>query len=179
MGIKKVAFVIAFDGFQPIEYRQPKKILEDAGIQVITVSTNSGSAIAADGSPAHVQVLLRNLIVNEYQGIFFIGGPGAIETLDTPSCYNIIKQAYAAKKLVGAICISTRILASAGILQGKRATGWNDDNKLEDFYQYYNVTYVPDDVVIDGTIITASGPSAAIQFGETILNLITNENGWG
>lgn len=179
MNVKKVAFVIAFDGFQPVEYHQPKKILEDADIQVVTASTNSGTALAADGSPAHVQVLLSGLIIEEYLGIFFIGGPGAIESLDNPASYKIIQHAYKTKKLVGAICISTRILASAGILNGKRATGWNGDNKLESIYNHYNVTYVPDDVVIDETIITAVGPSAAAQFGETIVNLLVTQNGWG
>ena len=42
-----------------------------------------------------------------------------------------MQQAYKAGKIVGAICYSPRILAKAGILKDKKATGWNDDHELE------------------------------------------------
>ncbi len=73
---------------------------------------------------------------------------------------------------MGAICVSTRILAHAQALKNKRATGWNGDNALGGIYKEYDVQYVPKDVVVDGLIITATGPNVAREFGEQIITLL-------
>ena len=169
---KKVLLVVAQEGYQQVEYNEPKKILEDAGINVVTASTMSGAAIAKDGSSTKVDVLLSNVDVSSYDGIFFIGGPGALENLDNEASYRVIKDAAKLAKPLGAICVSPRILVKTGILTNKRATGWNDDHELDSIFRAYNVDYVPDDVVVDGNIITAVGPQAAKAFGKAILDLV-------
>ncbi len=176
---KKVVLVVAFEGYQQAEYGEPKRLLEEAGVTVTTASNQLGAAIAKDGSTTPVDMLVQNINVDAYDAIIFIGGPGALDALDNESSYTVIKQAYRKQKIVGAICISTRILAKVGILQDKKATGWNGDQELETLYRAQNVTYVNQDVVVDDLIITAAGPAAAIHFGETIIRLLTAQNGWG
>lgn len=104
---------------------------------------------------------------------FFIGGPGAMDFLDNQTSYTLIKKTAEAKKPFGAICVSTRILAKSGVLQGKRVTGWDDDNLLGDILKSAGALYVKKDVVVDGNIITATGPSAAQEFGAQILSIIS------
>ena len=110
-------------------------------------------------------------MLSNYDGIFFIGGPGALEHLDNEKSYRLIKDAAQARMPFGAICVSTRILAKTGVLINKRATGWNDDGELNALYREYNVDYVPEDVVVDGNIVTAAGPHAAKKFGKAIVEL--------
>jgi protease I len=81
-----------------------------------------------------------------------------------------MKEADNANKIIGAICYSPRILAKAGLLKGKKATGWNDDNELEGIFNNYGVTYMPSHVVVDGSVITADGPMAATEFAQVIIN---------
>lgn len=169
---KKVLLVVAQEGYQQVEYGEPKKILEAADIDVVTASTLAGAAIAKDGSSTHVDILLDKVNASSYAGIFFIGGPGALEHLDNEKSYRLIKDAAKAMIPFGAICISTRILAKTGVLINKRATGWNEDGELDALYREYNVDYVPDDVVVDGNIVTAVGPQAAKAFGKAILDLV-------
>jgi len=123
-----VALIIAYKGFQPIEYQNTRKALEEAGITVHTVSTQLGEAEATDGSKVAVDLKLDRLIPGEYQGIAFIGGSGALEYLDNEISYAVIKKTINAAIPLGAICIAPRILAKAGILKDKKATGWDDDN---------------------------------------------------
>jgi len=80
---------------------------------------------------------------------------------------------------VGAICISTRILAKAGILKGKQATGWNGDGELAHVYQEHDVRYVNQSVAVDENIITATDPDAAQEFGEQVLAVLQNKKAWG
>ena len=80
----------------------------------------------------------------------------------------------------GAICVSTRILAKAGTLKDKRATGWDGDNELGGVYKEHGVTYVPEDVVVDGNVITATGPTVAKEFGQQVVAVLQNYKGsWG
>lgn len=172
---KKILLVIAYEGFQQTEYRVPKKILEEAGFTVTTASNKSGAAIAKDGSTTAVDITLDTVVPNNYQGIFFIGGPGALESLDNAKSYKILQQAHALGILIGAICVSSRILAHAGVLKLKSATGWDGDDKLAQLYQEHDVYYLPQPVVSDQQVITATGPSAASEFGQEIVRTLTKQ----
>ena len=63
-------------------------------------------------------------------------------------------------------------MAKAGILQNKKATGWNDDQEIDSLFKRHGVIYTPEPVVTDGTIITADGPMAATAFGQAIVKII-------
>ncbi len=178
MAQNTVVFVIAHQGYQPIEYSVPKKLLENAGFTVVTASNKSGTATAKDNSTTEVNLLVNDINIADYKGIFFIGGPGALEHLDNEASYRVIKKIAQIGKPFGAICVSTRILAKSGVLKDKRATGWDGDGELSDIYKKYNVNYVHEGVVVDGNIITATGPSVAHEFGERIIALLQEQNGW-
>ncbi len=173
MKTKKILLVIAHEGYQPIEYGKPKQILEDAGFQVITASDQPGVATATDYSTTTVDIVLDEVNVDDYAGIIFIGGSGCLEHLDNEISYRIIRKAVEDYKLLGAICVAPRILAKAGALNEKNATGWDSDGLLLGIYEQYNVSYLPEvNVVTDDVTITATGPKAAKDFGEEIVNLL-------
>jgi putative intracellular protease/amidase len=175
-----VLLVIASKGFQQIEYGVTKKMLVDAGFTVVTASDVSDKAIAKDGSKVPVDITLSQVRINNYQGIFFIGGPGTLEQLDNNTSYKILQEAALQHKPIGAICIATRILAKAGVLRDKYATGWNDDGLLDALYAENGVTFLPEEkVVVESNVITATDPSAAQQFGEQIVELLQSKQTWG
>lgn len=169
----KVLLIIANEGYQHIEYGIPKKILTEAGIKVETASDKAVPAIAKDGSTTTVDVTLDKVDPDLYDGIFFIGGPGALEHLDNEWSYRIIRHAAQNDIPLGAICISTRILAKAGIMTDHKATGWNGDDKLDELYKEYDVEYIKKNVVVDKNIITATNPDSAQEFGEQIVALLS------
>lgn len=194
MLMKTVLLIIAFKGYQPVEYGHTREVLEKAGIKVVVGSTELGTAQALPSKkhahvcddpgctkiaaqyPAYAQVNVDVLVSaanpEEYDGVFLIGGPGALEFLDNEIVYALMRKAAKTGKIVGAICISPRILAKAGLLQEKKATGWDGDNKLAGVFKEYKVMRVKKPVVVDGKIITADGPGAAIAFGEAIVQCI-------
>ncbi len=178
MSTKLVLFVVAHKGYQPVEYATPKKLLEQAGYKVVTASDQAGTSTATDDSETPVDIVLSKVNMDHYDGIFFIGGSGSLEHLDNQTSYNLIKKANAVHKVIGAICVATRILAKSGVLTGKSATGWNGDNELGAIYRQYNVNYVHEDVVVDDTIITAVGPEAAEKYGQNCLSLLQAQGSW-
>lgn len=174
--MKKVLLIIAHRGFQHTEYRVPRQMLEDAGMQVITASDNSGEARATDGSIQMVDIVLEDVNPATYDGLFLIGGPGALEHLDNQETNRIFNEAVVLDVVIGAMCISPRILAKANVITGKRATGWNGDGQLEQLFDQNNVEYVNEPVVIDKKVITACGPEAAEEFGKAMVNVFTSQN---
>ncbi len=170
--MSKVVLVIAHSGYQATEYEEPKRILEQAHHTVITASNKPGRATAHDGSSIKVDTTVNHIHVGDFDAIFFISGPGALENLDNKKSYEILKDTYLAGKPVGAICISSRILAKAGVLENRHATGWDGDKELCKVFSHYKVHRVKEDVVVDGKIVTAAGPHAAQEFGKAILTIL-------
>lgn len=168
----KILLVIASHGFQHIEYRVPKQLLEEAGFVVVTASDQDGVAIGKDGSEQAVDVELSQVDPKNYDALYFIGGPGALECLDNQESYRILNETMLLQKPYGAICVSPRILAKANVLIGKRATGWDNDGELAGIFANNNVEYIRQAVVQDGNVITANGPEAAAEFGKAIIQLL-------
>ena len=173
----KILLIIAQEGFQTKEYHDPKHLLEDAGHTIVTGSGKKGVAISNIGEKTVVDISLADISAGDYDAIFVIGGPGALQYLDTPQTMRIIKDAAACEEvLYGAICVSPRILAKAGVLSGKHATGWNGDGELPEIFSANNVIYDQRPVVVDGRVITADGPSSAEAFGRAISDSLKKNN---
>ena len=169
MATKRILMIVAHQGYQQVEYSIPRKLFEQSGVIVATASDALGEAVAKDGSTTAVDVVLENVTSAEYDGYIFIGGPGSLEHLDNQTSYELLQKVAEKKKLIGAICIATRILAKAGILHKRQATGWDGDSQLGELYRENGVYYAKQDVVVDDYIITATGPSAAREFAERII----------
>lgn len=194
MSVTTVLLIVASQGYQPIEYGHTRKVLEQAGFKVVVASDKKGTAYAnpdgdhakkcADercGKPTNendpyasvpVDVALSDVDASQYDGIFIVGGGGAMPFLDNQTTYKIMQKATELHKAIGAICISPRILAKAGLLINKRATGWDGDHKVATVLKQNGAHYTRNHVVTDGLIVTADGPAAAIDFGKAIVTVL-------
>lgn len=169
---KKIVLIVASQGFQPVEYFATKEVLEDLGHTVITACDKDGIAKSSQiGLETKVDIGLANLRVQDYDGIFIIGGPGAMIYLNNEIVYMIMNQAYQSGKLWGGICIAPRILVDAGLMIGKKATGWDGDGQLSDIFTAVGAYYIQNPVVADGALITANGPASAKEWGQKIADL--------
>ena len=171
---KKIVMVIAFRNFRDEEYFVPKKIFEEAGVEVKTASSQKGEALGADGGETMVDYLVRDVDPSNFNAIVFVGGPGCLQSLDNDDSYRLIQETVAHGVVLGSICISPVILANAGVLKGKKATVWSNAmnrNPIK-ILQEGGAIYQNKTVVSDGKIITGNGPSAARAFGEKVLEAI-------
>jgi protease I len=169
---QKALFIIAQKGYQPYEYDVPKKILEDVGIEVITASKQAGTCTAADQTTTGADVAIADVDVYDYDAIVFIGGPGAVGYQHDVQAHLTAQEAINRNKVLAAICIAPTILAYADVLEGKKATVWNQDGKSAEILTKNGAEFVNEAVVVDGKIITANGPEAAEEFGKKILEML-------
>lgn len=168
---KRVVMVIAFQGFRDEEYFVPKEILERAGVEVKTASIKLGIAMGDEGGEAPVDFLISAIRPEEFDAVIFVGGPGCLQYLDNDDAYHLARETVSQNKILAAICISPVILAKAGVLKEKKATVWNSplDKTPLKILEENGAEYIDKDVVRDGKIITANGPSAAEEFAQKIL----------
>ncbi|OIO46469.1 MAG: hypothetical protein AUJ31_01690 [Parcubacteria group bacterium CG1_02_39_15] len=173
----KAAIIIAFRDFRDEEYFVPKEVLEKAGIEALTASNQKGVALGADGGEAKVDLLVSEINPTDFDAVVFVGGPGCLKNLDNEASYKIAKETINQGKVLSAICISSVILAKAGVLEGKRATVWTSlmDKSAAKILEENGAIYQDEPVVIDGKLITAVGPMAAQEFGEAIVEVLTEE----
>lgn len=171
---KKAAMIIAFESFKDEEYFRPKEILEKAGLEIITVSNQLGSARGAEGGESQIDIPISQFQVDDYQAVIFVGGPGCLKWLDNQLSYQIAQESVRQNKILAAICISPVILAKAGVLEGKKATVWSSlmDRNSVKILQENGAVYQDKEVVVDGKIITANGPRAAQAFAESIIDAL-------
>lgn len=168
----KVLFVIAPERFRDEELLEPRRVLEHRGATVTVASTRSGTAVGMLGARVTVDCTVQQVDAAAYDGLVLAGGAGAPAHLwDSEPLRALAKAVHAAGKPVGAICLSPPVLARAGILAGKRATTFPADRAIVELKRG-GASYVEDAVVLDGTIVTASGPEAAAAFGETLAGLL-------
>lgn len=169
---KPVLLLVAQDDFQTYEYHNPKRVLEDAGYRVVTASNIVGTARSTADEHVPVDRAIADIRVEEYSGIFLIGGPGAMAHLNNDIVHQLMRDTALANIPYGAICVSPRILANAGLLVGKHVTGWNKREDLPEFFADARAIFVDEPVVVDGLLVTANGPRAAEDFGKSIVSLL-------
>jgi protease I len=171
---KKVVLVVAFNDYQDIEFNQTKKALEDEGVQITVASLKKGEAKGVLGGKILIDKTLEEIDLNEYDGLVFIGGPGTTQYFENDKALSLAKEAVEKNKVLGAICIAPVILAKAGVLSNKKATVWSSfiDKSFIEEIKKENAIYLDQDVVVDGKIVTANGPSSAKKFGQTIAELL-------
>ena len=167
--MKKIVFVVAPTNFRDEEYIEPKNIFETSGIEVITASTIIGTLYGKIKIKTESQIFVKDIKVENFDGIFFVGGMGSSVYFEDKFIHKLIWDFYNVKKIVSAICIAPTILANSGVLKGKKATVFPDG---EPALTNGGAIYTANDVEIDGNIITGNGPQSATAFAKQFLTLL-------
>lgn len=163
---KRVLMIIAPKNFRDEELEEPRRELEGAGASVTIASKKVGSIRGMLGARVESEIALEEIKVEDYDAIIFVGGIGASTYFNDKRALSIAKEAFEKGKKICAICIAPVTLANAGVLKGKRATSFEGEYKR--ILEREGAIYTGNAVEVDGNVITAFGPAAAREFGQTI-----------
>jgi 4-methyl-5(b-hydroxyethyl)-thiazole monophosphate biosynthesis len=180
--------VFLAEGFEEIEAVTPIDYLRRAGVQVETVAIPAGGkadplVVGSHNIPVKADMTFDELAMREGglpDGVFIPGGmPGAANVGSCELALDFIKQMFAQKKLVAAICAAPAVvLAKTGVLAGRKYTCYPGMNRFEDYCGSKEAAdrltagaiLVPDQpFVVDQNLITGRGPGAAEQFAMAIV----------
>jgi len=168
---KKVVIVIAPKDFRDEEFFKPKVMLQAQGVEIITsADTKEEEATGVKGGKARIDQPLDKISTKDFDAIVFVGGPGATVYHNNRQALSLVKESAASQKVLGAICIAPVILANAGVLKGKKVTCFaSEKQKLTSA----GAQVLNKPVVVDGKIVTASGPEAAMDFGQALVQTLS------
>lgn len=166
---KKALMIIAHEGFRDEEYIEPRKILEENGIEITVASWAPGIAIGKLGTQAAVDITIKEVDTSRYNAIIYIGGPGCKRYWDDPTAHRIAREAVAFNKILAAICSAPVTLARVGLLKEKRVTCYSGDASE---LKRGEAIYTGNPVEQEGLIITADGPGSAGAFGTIIVQTL-------
>lgn len=164
----KRALIVLSDGVEDIEAVAPLDILTRAGVEVTMAGLKPGPVSAAYGSVLQPSTTVDRLPGGLFDALVLPGGKRNAEALGRhTTVITLIHDHLAAGRLVAAICASPGCVLgeSAGVLRGRRATG---DPSFNDKLETAGAILTNEHVTIDGNLVTAMGPGAAIAFGLTI-----------
>jgi len=161
--------IIARENFRDEELFETKFVLDNAGVETIIASTRTGVIKGMLGGSAEAGILVKDIVVDDYDAIIFVGGSGAKEYFNNGVALDIAREATDKGKVLAAICIAPVVLANAGVLNGVRATSFLSERPR---LLKAGAIYTGAPVERDGSVITGSGPRAASLFGEAIADAI-------
>ncbi|MDE5898303.1 MAG: DJ-1/PfpI family protein, partial [Treponemataceae bacterium] len=189
----KEAVVFLADGFEEIEAVTVIDYLRRAGVSVRTVAVPSPDMgdeavpCGSHGIPIRADCTLRQLLDGgaALPDAAYVPGrmPGASNVAACGGALDFLKRCFKAGKIVSALCAAPAVvLARTGILAGRR---WTCYPGMEDGVGGYcgspeaaaeclkgssHVPGVP--FVVDGTVVTGSGPGTAEPFAMQLVELL-------
>lgn len=122
--------------------------------------------------------LLHEINVDDFDALVVPGGfgdAGFYEDALSEPFLDVIRSFDKRQAPIAAVCVSALSLAAAGVLNGKRATVYHQvggTRKAE--LERYGAIFVDEPLVIDGHLMTSTGPGTAIELALKLLECLSS-----
>jgi 4-methyl-5(b-hydroxyethyl)-thiazole monophosphate biosynthesis len=145
-------------------------LLRRAGQEVVSAGLEPGPVKASRGVVLQPDVLLDEVLEQPFDMVALPGGlPGADHLDRDPRIRALLERVSAEQGYTAAICAAPKVLANAGLLKGRQATGY--PGVLEGM-NLGDVTLGSAAVVRDGRVITSRGPGTAMDFALALIEAL-------
>ena len=155
------------DGFEEIEAVTVIDLLRRAGIEVVVAGLADGPVRGSHDIPVPPDMGLDDALARDYDMMVLPGGmPGADHLEADERVRELLTRLANSGRFTAAICAAPKVLAAAGLLEGRRATSFPG---FLDPVQTPGLTLSEDPVVQDGRVITSRGPGTAMDFALALI----------
>ncbi|WP_031078747.1 GlxA family transcriptional regulator [Streptomyces sp. NRRL WC-3742] len=176
--MRRVVFVV-FEGFQAVDLVGPHAVFHYAqeavgGYDCRVVAPRAGLVRSSSGLPMGAEYGIDGLEPEGVDTLVVIGGPGVVEARGDGELVAWIGAAAAGARRVASVCSGALLLASTGVLAGRRVTThWRKERQLA--ADHPELTVDCDPIFIrDGHVWTSAGVSAGMDLA---LALVEDDHG--
>jgi DJ-1 family protein len=157
------------NGFEEVEALAPVDILRRGGVEVKTISVTGNHLVES----SHGVTIKADLLFEEISNFSDVdllmlpgGMPGSKNLNEHDGVRKALKEQFESGKRVAAICAAPLVLASVGLLKGKKATIYPGmESYLGDDAEYTGAL-----VQEDGNVTTGGGPAASFPYAYKLLS---------
>jgi protease I len=165
--------IVATDGVEQIELTDPRAALDGAGAETELISLAAGEIQGMNhdepGDKLSVDRTIDQADAASYDALVLPGGvanPDRLRTNDDVVAF--VKSFFDAGKPVAAICHGPWTLIEADVVRGRKLTSWPS---LETDIENAGGTWVDEEAVVDGNLVTSRKPDDLPRFDEQMLEL--------
>ncbi len=162
---KRIAILIE-DLYNEFEFWYPYYRMKEAGAKVTIVGTGAKEYHSKIGLPAPGGVAAETVSSADFDAVIVPGGYGPDRIRRSQPMLKLVRDTFHQGKIVAAICHAGWVLVSAGVLKGKKATCFSS---IKDDVVNAGATYVDQEVVRDGNLITSRTPDDLPAFCREII----------
>lgn len=163
---KRVA-VLVEQQYQEMEVWYPVYRLREAGCTVELVGPEAGKTYPSKlGYPAKSTLAAADARADQFAAVVIPGGFSPDYVRRSEAMLKLVRDVYAQGKPVAAICHGPWVLCSTTALKGRKVTCFHS---IKDDVANAGGTYVDQEVVIDGNVITSRTPEDLPAFVVAII----------
>ena len=160
-------------GVEELEAVTVVDLLRRAGIEVVTAGLDAAPVKGSRGTVLLPDTTLDQALARAYDMLVLPGGqPGATHLEQDARILALAGKMSRDKRFTAAICAAPKVLARAGVLEGKRVTAFPG---VLDPAQWPRVRLENRPVVTDGKVITSRGPGTAMDFALALIEALAGK----
>jgi len=168
---KRVAILVE-DLYNEFEFWYPYYRMKEAGAEVTVVGTGAKEYHSKIGLPAPGGVSAESVKAEQFDAVIIPGGYAPDRMRRNAAMLKLVRDCFKQGKIVAAICHAGWMLISAGILKGKKATCFMS---VKDDLVNAGATYLDQEVVRDGNLITSRTPDDLPAFCREIVAVVSGK----
>lgn len=167
---KKVAILLT-DGFEQVEMTEPRKALQEAGVETHLIAPKGGEVKGWDekdwGDSFPVDRTLDEANPDDYDGLLLPGGVMNPDHLRMePKAVQFVRHFFEAHKPVSAICHAPMMLIEADVVRGRTLTSYPS---IQTDLRNAGANWVDQEVVTDQGLTTSRNPDDIPAFNRKML----------
>jgi len=158
------------EGFEEIEAVTVVDVLRRAGVEVRTAGLAGLRVTGSHGITVEADATLDSVGAGGFDMIVLPGGlPGSTHLREDPRVIALLREVQAQGGFTAAICAAPGVLAHAGLLERRAATGYPG---VLDAQSAPGLELRCEPVVVDGQVVTSRSAGTALDFALALVELL-------
>ncbi|HUU49970.1 MAG TPA: type 1 glutamine amidotransferase domain-containing protein [Nitrospinota bacterium] len=166
----KKFLILIEDLYNEYEFWCPYYRFIEEGAEVSVVGSGKKEYKSKHGLPVHPDINVKDVDTSKFDALIIPGGYAPDVMRRSKDMVRVVKEMFEKGKVVAAICHAGWMLASAGILKGKKVTGFF---AIKDDLVHAGAEYIDAEVVVDGNLITSRKPDDIPAFHRAIIEALS------
>ncbi len=168
----KVA-VLVTEGFHDGEAYMPIGYLTNKKVHTLVIGPETGKVKAYNSDfTINIHKTIKDVSVDYFDALIIPGGRAPSKLREDEAVVGFVREFYKSGKPVAAICHGPQVLITAGVMEGKTATGFEG---IKEELLEAGVDFKDESVVIDANLITSRTPPDLYDFSRAIYKSLDPE----